>query len=504
MKSILSKHTGLFLLLGAMLLSCTNNQVEKTKPNILFILIDDLGKEWISVYGAEDVATPNIDKLALTGMLFKNAYSMPQCTPTRVSLLTGQYPWRNGWVNHYDVPRWGHGGRYDPELNPSFGKNLRDAGYVTCVAGKWQINDFRLEPDATVLAGFNEYCMWTGGEGGGPSEKASQLRYWDPYIHTKDGSKTYEGQFGPDIYTDFIIDFMTRNKDKPMMIYFPMCLTHGPLTTTPARPDAPREEQHVAMVEYTDLILQRLVDALEDLEIRDNTIIVWTTDNGTGQGIIGKMNMRYVRGGKMMTSENGINAPFIVNCPGTVPEGIITDALVDFTDILPTFCELAGAELDPAYTYDGYSFAPLILGQKQDSERESIMALGGHFAMLKNDRITSVHKFRDRVIRDKNYKAYIDTSCQISEIIDFNSDFDEMNNLIDSNDQKVIAAKKKFQKVLDQLPKKDGSPIYTQIDGSFYDHPAEELNKTARVGMNAPNKSKPVTREEYLKKKGKK
>lgn len=497
------KYTCLIFIIVGLFISCANEQAEKKKPNILFILIDDLGKEWLSCYGAEDVVTPNIDKLASEGMVFENAYSMPQCTPTRITLLTGQYPWRNGWVNHYDVPRLGHGGRFDPELNPSFGKNLRDAGYVTCIAGKWQINDFRLEPDATVLAGFDEYCMWTGGENGGPSTKASQERYWDPYIHTKEGSKTYEGEFGPDIYTDFIIDFMKRNKDKPMMIYFPMCLTHGPLTTTPLEPDAPREEQHKAMVRYTDLLLKRLVETLEELKIRDNTIIIWTTDNGTAVGQIGRVNGRYVRGGKMKSTENGVNAPFIVNCPGTVPEGVITDALVDFTDMLPTFCELAGAEIDDKYIYDGLSFAPLILGERQDTDRETIMALGGHFAMLKNDRITSAHVFRDRVIRDKKYKAYIDTSGQISEIIDFKSDFDEMNNLIDSKDEKIIAAKKKFQDVLDQLPKKDASPFYTQIDGSFYDHPAEELNKVARGGKNASNKSKPVTKEEYLKKQGK-
>ena len=78
----------------------------KQKPNILFIMLDDLGKEWISCYGAEDIETPNIDALAAGGMKFNNAYSMPQCTPSRATLLTGKYPWRNGYVNHWDVPRW--------------------------------------------------------------------------------------------------------------------------------------------------------------------------------------------------------------------------------------------------------------------------------------------------------------------------------------------------------------------------------------------------------------
>jgi len=478
--------------------SCSYKEVENKKPNILFILLDDLGKEWVGAYGAEDVKTPNIDELARKGMRFENVYSMPQCTPSRVTLLTGQYPWRHGWVNHYDVPRLGHGGRYDPILNPSFGKMLRDEGYATCIAGKWQINDFRLEPEATVNAGFDEYCMWTGGENGGQSKDPSQLRYWDPYIHTKEGSKTYKGQFGEDIFSDFIIDFMKENKEKPMLIYYPMCLPHGPLTTTPAEKNAPKGEQHKAMVRYTDFILNKLINALEELEIRKNTIIVWTTDNGTGVDQIGRIKGRAVRGGKAYLTENGINAPFIVNCPGIVPQGIVTDALVDFTDILPTFCELAGAEMNKKFTYDGHSFASHILGKTDYTNRKWNMALGSHLAMLINDRITSAHIFRDRVIRDKNYKVYVDTTGRIYEMIDLKNDLDEQINLIDYDDTEIRRSKEKFQKIVDALPKADKSPIYTKWNKSYYDHPAEALNKVSRESKKRSNKTMPVTENEYL------
>ncbi len=481
-------------------MGCTDKVAKNPKPNILFIMLDDLGKEWVGAYGAEDIKTPNIDELARTGMRFENAYSMPQCTPTRVTLLTGQYPSRHGWVNHYDVPRLGHGGRYDPLLNPSFAKMLREAGYETCAAGKWQINDFRLEPEAMVNAGFDEYCMWTGGENGGTSTKASQLRYWDPYIHTKSGSKTYTGQFGEDIFSDFIVDFMYKNRNEPMFIYYPMCLPHGPLTTTPAEPDVPRSEQHKAMTRYTDLILKKLIDALESLEIRNRTIIFWTTDNGTGVSQIGRRNGRYIRGGKMHLTENGLNAPFIINCPGLVPQGIITEALVDFTDLLPTFCDLAGIDPDPDYTYDGYSFAPVILGEKSDTERDWIMGFGGRFAMLKNDRITSAHIFRDRVIRDKEFKVYVDTARNIYEIIDILVDPEETNNLIDSEDPRIVKALQKFKRIVNNLPAKDNSPVYTPWDTSFYDHPAEALNKVASAGKRGPAKSKPVSEAEYLEK----
>ncbi|MCK4921081.1 MAG: sulfatase-like hydrolase/transferase, partial [Bacteroidales bacterium] len=104
---------------------------ESTKPNIIFILADDMGKEWVSGYGADDIQTPNLDKMAETGMKFNNVYSMPQCTPSRVTLLTGQYPYNHGWINHFDVPRWGHGAKFDPAMNPTYAQFLRDAGYKT-------------------------------------------------------------------------------------------------------------------------------------------------------------------------------------------------------------------------------------------------------------------------------------------------------------------------------------------------------------------------------------
>jgi len=166
----------------------TTSPTPTSKPNIIFLLIDDLGPEWISCFGADDISTPAYDALAAGGMRFKNAYSMPQCSPSRVTLMTGQYPYHNGWCNHWDVPRWGSGYHFDWKHNTTFAHILKTQGYVTAVAGKWQINDFRITPDAMVKHGFDEYCMWTGAEGGNVS--VSEKRYWDPYIHTKTGSRS--------------------------------------------------------------------------------------------------------------------------------------------------------------------------------------------------------------------------------------------------------------------------------------------------------------------------
>ena len=470
--------------------------VSNEKPNIIFILIDDLGKEWISCYGSSSVRTPNIDQVAGEGILFHNAWSMPQCTPSRVALLTGQYPHTNGWINHFDVPRWGHGARFDATVNPSFPKILQRAGYHTCAAGKWQINDFRLEPEAMMKAGFDEYCMWTGGEGG--NESISDNRYWDPYIHTREGSRTYKGAFGPDIFCDFITAFLEKHREHPMFIYYPMVLTHTPFVHTPEEPGASsRFEKHRAMVRYTDLIVGKILSTLESLEIQDDTYFFITTDNGTTRGMIAERNGVFIRGGKAYLTENGINAPFIALCPdrGEVRE---TDALVDFTDIYPTFLDLAGLDISLDDPIEGSSFASILRGEETGSSRDWILSMGGHPATIGRDgRVKNYFSFRDRVIRDGRYKVYIDTLKQIHRIYDLENDPYETNNLVEDLSL-VQPIMEKFRAVLDDLPQEDHHPRYERLDQGFYDIPPEKLNgMSRRIHRSYQNMVQPATSEEY-------
>jgi len=436
---------------------CSAGAVNGKKPNIIYIMLDDLGPEWFSCYGGEEMETPNTDRLAKGGIQFSNAYSMAQCTPTRVTLLTGQYPWRHGWVNHWDVPRWGAGCHFDWKYNMTFARVMKTAGYVTAAAGKWQINDFRVQPNAMVKHGFDEYCMWTGYESGNPP---SANRYWDPYIHTKDGSKTYKGKFGTDIFVDFLIDFMRQNKEKPMMLYFPMCLTHTPFTSTPLNPDAEgRDACHKAMVRYADFALGRILKALDELKIRSNTIVLLTADNGTGRQMTARMNGRLVKGGKATLGEPGVRMPFIINCPGLVPAGVATDALIDFTDMMPTFAELGGAELPRDIVIDGHSIAKLILGNEDDSQRQWIMSMGFGPANLTESGVEPVNEFNDRVIRDKQYKLWV-LKNRSARLYDLTTDPAEMNNLINSTDPKIVSARTKLETVWKSFPKKDGKPKY--------------------------------------------
>jgi len=444
------------------------------KPNILFVMVDDLGKEWIKCCGGGDIETPNIDALAAGGMRFTNAYSMPQCTPTRVTLLTGQYPWRTGWVNHWDVPRWGVG-YFDWKHHTTFAGVMRGAGYATAAAGKWQINDFRLTPDAMEKHGFDEWCMWTGYETGVPK---SGKRYADPYINTRQGSKTYAGEFGPDVYADFLIEFMGKHKAEPMMLYFPMALTHGPLTNTPAEPKA--DNRHKAMVRYTDALVGRLVKALDKLKIRERTIVIFTTDNGSGGGQRGTLNGRKVRGGKGKESELGCCAPFIVNCPGLVPKGAVTDALTDFTDMLPTFAELGGAKLPDKLPLDGKSVAKVMLGQAKDSTRQWIMALGHGPAKLDAEGVRGKVDYATRVVRDKRFKVWVGSDRRIIRLHDLKADPFEETNLLGGDEAAHKAAAKKFQAVIDAMPAKDARPKYDPRKRNAWDKAPGGMQKTRK------------------------
>ena len=130
------------------------------RPNIVLIVVDDLGRDWVSCYGAEH-QTPNVDRLAKRGVRYETAWSTPICTSTRVTLLTGQYPFRHGWTRHYDVPRWGGEGLSWNKFT-SFARILRDSGYATAIGGTWQINHLGKQSDALKQHGFDEHCVWIG------------------------------------------------------------------------------------------------------------------------------------------------------------------------------------------------------------------------------------------------------------------------------------------------------------------------------------------------------
>ncbi|MDG1671083.1 MAG: sulfatase-like hydrolase/transferase [Akkermansiaceae bacterium] len=339
----------------------------KNPKNIVLIMADDIGIECFGSYGGTSYKTPNIDRLASTGLRFTHAYSQPLCTPTRLEIMTGRENHRN-WMCFGIMP----------PKEKTFGHMMQGFGYKTCMAGKWQLQSYDPPdfPNADERrgkgmhpkdAGFDSYALFHSLH---TEDKGS--RYADPtYLSDGELHKELKGQYGEDLSVDFLLKFMGKNRDKKMFLYYPMALPHWPMNPTPsseAWKDSSRrleadEKYFPDMVEYMDTIVGRLVDGVEKLGLRDDTLILFYSDNGTDQRIHSRFMGKKVQGGKNRTSQTGIRVPLIANWPNGIESGLNSD-LVESSDFLPTLAALAGKKVPSDWQIDGMSFEPQLFGDK--------------------------------------------------------------------------------------------------------------------------------------------
>jgi arylsulfatase A len=322
------------------------------KPTVILIMADDLGYECIGANGGSSYKTPNLDKLSACGFRFTNCYVQPLCTPTRLQLMTGMYNVRN-----YTVFGELH------RSQRTFGNLFKEAGYATGIFGKWQLGQDLTLP---VHFGFDTYCLW--------QHRRRPPRYANPGLEIQGEQIDYtDGEYGPELILQHALHFIESNKDKPFFLYYPMILTHDPFQPTPDSPDwDPKREgeqysdpKHFAeMVSFMDTIIGNIVKKLEETGLRENTLLIFTGDNGTSPQVVSQLNGQEYRGGKGLTTAAGMHVPLIVNFPGKIKPGTICEDLVDSTDFLPTICESAGISLPKEGTLDGISFYPQLLGQK--------------------------------------------------------------------------------------------------------------------------------------------
>lgn len=376
------------------------------KPNIILIMADDIGVECLSAYGGESHKTPHIDALAASGLRFDNAHSQPICTPSRVQIMTGIHNNRN-YLNF---------GLLDPKA-VTFGNLLRDAGYKTAIGGKWQLDGGL---DAPKGFGFDRYCLW--------QVDRRPSRYPNPGFEIDGERKDFKnGEFGPDIVTDYLCDFMEENKDGPFFVYYPMILPHWPFVPTPDHPDYDSEmwrdldseprgvllgpEYWPAMVSYTDKMVGKLVEKIDELGIRDNTLIIWTADNGTYDKLITRFRGRDYEGGKGSTMDSGTHVGFVASWPAVIKPGQTSDSLVDFTDVLPTLMDAAGAETPDSI--DGVSLAPVFRGEARAKDYIYCWYSRG-----------GGRKQSSQHVRDARHKLYMD-----GRFFDVMKDPGEKNNL---------------------------------------------------------------------------
>ena len=357
------------LLLGIALVIVSNCGTKKvqgsgdvpSKPNIILIMADDLGMETLGTYGSNSYHTPNLDKLASNGMKFMNCYSTPLCTPSRVQIMTGNYNFRNYLAF----------GLLDPDQR-TFGHALQDAGYQTAIAGKWQLYGNKRQQELAggktgtlpQAAGFDAYRLW--------QIKDRGWRYKNPTLETNDqGLITYDEEYGPDKLVEFIESFMEQHQDQPFFVYYPMVMVHDPFLPTPDTQGFAAYEPETKvndttyfadMMTYMDKLVGRIVDKVDQLGLRENTVIIFTGDNGTDRDVISTWRGQRIQGQKGYTVEAGTHVPLIVNWPETIEPGQINENLVDFTDFFPTLLDLAGVSPKESKILDGLSFYPQLLG----------------------------------------------------------------------------------------------------------------------------------------------
>ena len=341
--------------------------VAAEKPNILFIMADDLGIEGLSCYGSDSYKTPRLDELAAGGIRFSHAYSQPLCTPTRVQIMTGKYNHRN----------WTYFGILDPEER-TFGHLMQDAGYKTCIAGKWQLQSYdppewpnserrRGKGMKVEDAGFDEWSLYHARD---TEDKGS--RYANPsFDRNGQWHDALEGQYGPDTSVDFLLENFKNRGDKPLFAYFAMALPHWPMVPTPDSEEwkepARRLDESVEffpdMVHYMDKVVGRLIDGLEESGQRENTLVIFYGDNGTDARVTSQFRGEAIRGGKASPLQTGVRVPLVANWPGRIGAGEVSSDLIDASDFLPTFAALAGAAIPDDWVHDGISFAPALLGE---------------------------------------------------------------------------------------------------------------------------------------------
>ena len=410
--------------------------------NFLIILIDDLGAGNLGCYGNIENKTPNIDRLAAEGTRFELCYATPNCTPSRVMLLTGQYGFRTGWFSligrpyspRPDSPEFDIGKKF------TFAKLLKEHGYATSLSGKWQLPGEL--PNLIRDCGFDEYRMWAYRHNLPPGANYTDLsqaknpdktsRYWQPCI-VENGKfvPTGPNDYGPDMFNQFTVDFIKRNKDKPFCAYYPSVLTHRPNVDTPDPADPTKRipGSFKSNLEYLDFLIGKLMATLDELKLMERTVVIFLGDNTAGDS-------------KGQLSETGAHVPLIVRCPGTVKTGVVSRSLTDISDILPTIGEFAQASLPKDQTFDGKSLGPLLRGATAEHRPWIFSYLGP-----------------GRIVRDNRWLLQVDKKDKETFFdCDDRRDGRDYKDMTKSWNREAGEARKRLKRILEGLPGPDDRP----------------------------------------------
>ncbi len=438
-------------------LALASPPLKKNKPNIIFILIDDMGWKDAGFMGSKFFETPNIDKLASQGMIFTDAYAnAANCAPTRACLLTGQYTPRHGiyTVNNSDRGKSKHR-RLIPTENTkildtkhvTIAEALKVADYVSASMGKWHMGD--LPTHGPCEQGFDVNIA--GRHWGSPSGGGYHAPYKYPNCQEPKG-----GRYLTDRLTDEAIKFIEQNKEKPFFLYLTHYAVHTPIQSKKELADRYKNKpksngqgspEYAGMLDSVDQGVGRIMQKLDELKLNENTVVFFFSDNG---GVAGVTDVQPLRGTKGMFYEGGIREPMIVRWTGQIKAGTKCSVPVIGLDFFPTMLELAGTQKPKDKLLDGLSIVPLLNGAKSLGRKAlfwhfpAYLQAGGNIKGESRD-----SKFRTRpvsVIRKGDWKLLmfheewvldggrekIATNNAV-ELYNLKDDIGESNNLVNEN-----------------------------------------------------------------------
>lgn len=321
---------------------------KSSRPNVIFILTDDLGYSDIGCYGATKVKTPNIDRLAAEGIKFTDFHTAASiCSPSRAAFLCGAYPQRTGLYMGINPRRRAHWflGLNQEEI--TIAEQFKTQGYSTCMVGKWHLGT---EPEFSMLEqGFDEYY-------GMPCNYAHSPRFFD-------GTKEVFGDTPLDrlteLYTGRIVDFIRQQREKPFFLYYAHNYPHTPYRAGSAFKGSSQDGVRGDIMQEMDWGIGEIMKVLEETGVADNTLVIFTSDNGP----VKEYHARPYRGTKYVTLEGGHRVPFILHWPARISTSQVLDVPVNAMDLFPTLSEIIGAPLPADRVYDGVSLVPLLDGK---------------------------------------------------------------------------------------------------------------------------------------------
>lgn len=418
-----------------------------SKPNVLFILIDDMGWMDLGCQGNKNLRTPNIDNLAKGGMRFTDAYApAPVCSPTRAAIITGQSPARLQITNH--LPHQDRFTPKDSKLLPAKMLNhlslesetlaerlKKDAHYATAFIGKWHLYTGRDKKYNPLNQGFD--INIGGCSYGGPPT------FFDPYrIDFLPDRK--EGEYLPNRLADEAIAFISEqnSKDKPFFVALWNYTVHWPMEAPDKLVEkyknlpvkGYRDHRYAAMIEAMDIAIGKVLKSLDDLNITEETLVIFTSDNGPFGGVGDASPLRADKG---HLYEGGIRVPLIVRWPGKVEAGAVEETPVILTDLHPTILAATGLDLNSTIPNDGHNLLPLLKG-KEKLKNRAVYWHYPNFAFHRDNRLGSA-------IREADHKLIYFYDTDSVELYNLKNDIGEKNDLSGKMPQLASRLKNKLK-----------------------------------------------------------